>query len=121
MGEPTGPFVFVREPGALVTPDDLRAGRGHVERALLEAGGGQSGARFGATLAASAGTLAVGAPEDAIAAQGVGSDPSDASGMRNGAVPVFALDGGTSVHRAYLKGSDTREQDRFGTAIALDD
>ena len=72
---------------------------------------------FGASIALSGDTLAVGAAgEDSI---GIGV-PSDNSASRSGAVYVFVRENQTWQFQAYIKASNTDVDDSFGRAIALD-
>ncbi len=64
-------------------------------------------------------TLAVGASSEDSDASGIntGEDNNDASAA--GAVYVFTLDSGNWTQTAYIKASNTNEDDRFGTAVSL--
>ena len=76
---------------------------------------------FGAAVALSSDgkTLAVGATEEDSAAVGVGGVQSVNTVTDSGAVYVFALSGTTWSQQAYVKASNTRTIQRFGTALAL--
>ncbi|WP_075109819.1 hypothetical protein [Halofilum ochraceum] len=70
-------------------------------------------------LAADGDTLAVGAPFEGSAATGIGGDPSDDSADFSGAVYVFARSAGVWSQQAYVKATNTGDEDRFGQGIAL--
>jgi hypothetical protein len=74
---------------------------------------------FGVGLALSGDTLAVGAPSEDSAAQGVGGDQDDNSATNSGAVYVFRRNGTTWQQEVYLKASNSELQERFGDAVAL--
>lgn len=76
---------------------------------------------FGIRLALSGdgNTLAVGAPNEDSAAQGIDGKQDDDSATEAGAVYVFARDGNSWSQHAYVKGSNTQEFDELGGAIAL--
>jgi trimeric autotransporter adhesin len=66
-------------------------------------------------------TLAVGAPSEGSSATGIDGNQGDTSAPFAGAVYVFARDGDDPwSQQAYVKASNTREGDQFGTAVALD-
>jgi hypothetical protein len=75
---------------------------------------------FGAAVAVSADTLAVGAPNEASAARGIRGDQTSDAAPQAGAVYVFARRSGNWTQQAYVKASNTDAGDQFGTAIALD-
>ena len=76
---------------------------------VLESSPARAGARYGATLAASGGTLVVGAPGESIAGQ-----PAQGA--------AYVLDAGASgaVERARLVAPDGDAEDAFGSAVAID-
>ncbi len=74
---------------------------------------------FGAKVALSQGTLAVGAPLQDSSGFGVDSLQGDNATDNAGAVYVFVKSDGDWIQQAYLKASNPHEFDRFGTAIAL--
>jgi hypothetical protein len=73
--------------------------------------------RFGGGVVLSGDTLAVGAPDEDSAAQGVGG--TDNGSEYSGAVYVFRRTGTAWQQEAYLKASNTGSFDFFGTSVAL--
>jgi hypothetical protein len=86
---------------AYVKPSNTNAGDGFVVAAL------------------SGDTLAVGAPLEDSAAQGVGGDQDDDSAPFCGAVYVFRRSGSSWQQEAYIKASNAEANDRFGSNVAL--
>jgi hypothetical protein len=80
-----------------------------------------AGDHFGAGVAISAdgNTLAVMAQSEASAAMGVNGNEADNSAYGAGAVYVFIRRGVTWQQQAYVKASNTDEEDLFGSAVAL--
>lgn len=76
---------------------------------------------FGEALALSADgqILAVGSPYDSSAATGIDGDPGITGATFSGAAYVFARDNAGWSQRAYIKASNTGENDQFGTTLAL--
>ena len=67
-------------------------------------------------------TLAVGAWGDDSAATGVNGDETNNSVVDSGAIHVFTRDtGGAWTQQAYVKASNTGENDHFGVAVAFSD
>jgi hypothetical protein len=88
----------------------------------MKASNADAGDSFGASLALSGDTLAVGAPNEESNAIGVGGDQGDNSGQSAGAVYVFQRNGALWTQQAYIKASNTDEtsaDDRFGASVAL--
>jgi hypothetical protein len=80
-----------------------------------------SGDQFGSDLALSddGDTLAVGARGEASGATDIDGDQTDDSAVHAGAVYVFGRDGQSWSQHAYVKASNTSEQDNFGWMVAL--
>jgi len=76
---------------------------------------------FGDAIALSADgkTLAVGAVGEDSFATGINGDQNDNTTLQSGAVYVFRLDGNAWSQQAYIKASNTEQEDRFGHSIAL--
>jgi hypothetical protein len=97
----------------------VRSGTTWSQQAYLKASntGGQD--RFGSSVAIAGETIVVGAFGEASAATGVNGDQSDNSAPNAGAAYVFVRSNDTWSQQAYLKASNTGEEDRFGASVAL--
>ena len=103
-----------------------RSGGGWSQQAYIKASNPGSNDQFGAALALSAdgNTLAVAAQFEDSAATGINGNQADNSMSESGAVYVFTRAGGKWSQQAYVKASNTGEQDdgdTFGYAVALSD
>ncbi len=76
---------------------------------------------FGAAVSLSGDLLAVGAPEEASASQGIDGDEADNSAVAAGAVYVFDRAGTTWRQHAYVKASNPDPADRFGDSVSIAD
>jgi hypothetical protein len=74
---------------------------------------------FGASVAVSGDTIAVGASREDGGSTGTDGDPGDNSAYNSGAVYVFANEGTGWVQQAYVKASNTDKNDFFGRTLAL--
>jgi hypothetical protein len=76
---------------------------------------------FGVSLALSGdgNTLAIAAPLEDSAAQGINGNQADNSANEAGAVYFFTRNGTTWTQKAYIKGTNTEAFDEFGSALAL--
>jgi hypothetical protein len=102
-------YVFVRE------------GSTWSQQAYLKASNTDPGDSFGAAVAISGDTVAVGAGGERSNATGVNGNQSDNSLDYAGAVYLFVRDGTTWSQQAYLKASNTQAEDMFArVAIAGD-
>jgi len=91
------------------------------QTAYLKASNTRADANF-AVVAISGDTLVVGARGESSAAIGVNNTSpgqSDSSSLRSGAAYVFVRRGEAWVQQAYLKASNTGEDDQFGHAVAI--
>jgi len=79
------------------------------------------GDQFGFSIALSAdgNTLAVGAISEDSAAKGINGDQNDNSQASSGATYVFTRTGNTWSQQAYIKASNTDNNDLFGYAVGL--
>jgi len=105
-------YVFTRDGGGVWTQ------QAYVKASNTEPGG--FGDRFGSsvTLSDNGNTLAVSAIAEASAATGVNGDQTDNSAPFAGAVYVFTRDtGGVWAQQAYVKASNTEQQEFFGDEI----
>jgi hypothetical protein len=103
--ETGGAYVFVRTGGTW------------SEQALLKAFDGESGDRFGESVAIDGDTAVVGAPRESSDALGVDGDPLNSDAYRSGAAYVFVREGAIWTQDAYLKA--THPTAEFGCAVAL--
>ena len=63
--------------------------------------------------------MAVGAPNEDSASKGINGKQDDNTAPEAGAVYYFTRTGTTWVQSAYVKASNTRAADEFGTSLAL--
>ncbi|MGH1340336.1 MAG: FG-GAP repeat protein [Nannocystales bacterium] len=97
-----------------------RVGVTWVQQAYLKASNADAGDRFGSLVALFGDTLAVSAWAEDSAAVGVNPDGEDDNSTSNaGAVYVFERSDATWSQQAYLKASNTDENDEFGSSVAL--
>ena len=91
------------------------------QQAYLKASNTGSGDRFGDAVVLSGDTLVVGAPLEDSAARGIDGFQADNKALSSWAAYIFSRDSmGTWTQQAYLKGSNSETQDRFGHSMALD-
>ena len=89
------------------------------QTAYIKAANSDAGDRFGNALALQDKLLAVGAPWEASQSTGINPVP-DNNGAANGAVYLFAADdNGNWTQTAYLKSGNNRDNDFFGSSLAL--
>ena len=74
---------------------------------------------FGASVALSGGTLAVGAYAEDSGTTGVNTTPDTTTAADSGAVYVYTLDGVIWTQQAYIKASNAGADDLFGRSVAL--
>ncbi|MBZ5659303.1 MAG: FG-GAP repeat protein [Acidobacteriia bacterium] len=77
--------------------------------------------QFGSAVAMSAdgNTMAVSSTQEDSAAKGVNGNQSDVSALSAGAVYVFVRNGSSWVQQAYVKASNSKAKDQFGSSLAL--
>ena len=93
-----------------------------LQQAYLKASNTGFGDQFGTSVALSGDTLAVGVPGEDSNATGVNGIESNNLAFNSGAVYVFTRNSNNQwSQQAYLKGSNTEVNDRFGTSVALSD
>ena len=99
----------------------VRTGDTWTEQALLKASTPGAGDWFASRLAISGdgNTLAVTAPLEDGAAQGINGNEGDLTAGEAGAAYVFVRRGTTWTQQAYAKGSNTTLGDEFGSSAAL--
>jgi acyl-[acyl carrier protein]--UDP-N-acetylglucosamine O-acyltransferase len=96
-----------------------RSGGAWSQQAYLKASNTGAHDHFGASVALSDNTLAVGADWESSDAAGVNGDQSSNGASMSGAVYLFTRSGGAWSQQAYLKASNTDEHDYFGGSVAL--
>jgi len=99
----------------------VRGGAIWTQQAYVKASNTGAGDNFGSSVALSAdgNTLAVGAPNEASAAIGIGGNQADNTAQDAGAVYVFTRSGSTWTQQAYVKTSNTGAGDTFGSSVSL--
>jgi len=91
-----------------------------IEEALLKASTIDAGDRFGRALALSDNLLVVGAQFEDSSATGINGNETDNSAPSAGAAYVFERSAeGDWTQQAYLKASNTEENDQFGVSVAI--
>jgi len=92
-----------------------------TQAAYLKASNSDAYDRFGDTVAVSAGTVVVGAPNEGSHSTGVDGDQTQSPFGGVGAAYVFTTDGPSWSQQAYLKASNAEYGDYFGHAVAVAD
>ena len=90
-----------------------------TQEAYLKASNSEENDIFGNALAISDDTIVVGAIFESSDADGVDGDQNDNSTFGSGAAYVFARSGDSWSQQAYLKASNSDENDLFGTSVAI--
>jgi len=89
------------------------------QQAYVKASNTSSYDKFGSSVAISGNTLVIGAWEEDSNATGINGDQGNNAALSAGAVYVFVRTGSTWSQQAYLKASNTAEQDSFGWSVAI--
>lgn len=97
----------------------VRNGSTWSQQAYLKASNTDSGDRFGHSVAINENTIAVGAWGEDSSATGVNGSQGNDNAFRSGAAYVFVRNGSTWSQQAYLKASNTDDNDRFGSAVDI--
>ncbi|MDX2090565.1 MAG: hypothetical protein SFX73_22085 [Kofleriaceae bacterium] len=102
-------------------PQDARVIRDLTTQATLRAPNADPDDFFGHSVAVSSDgtTIAVGAPWEDSAANGVNGDAADNTVWNSGAVYVFTRAGSTWSQEAYIKPPDTRANMQFGWSLSF--
>ncbi|HWO23288.1 MAG TPA: DUF4215 domain-containing protein [Kofleriaceae bacterium] len=116
-----GSILAVGVPGAAAVDLFTRSGTTWNRQTYILASNTDENDNFGSSVALSAdgSTLAVGAYWEDSAATGIGGNQADNSAGNSGAVYVFTRSGTTWSQQAYVKASNTGEDDYFGYRVAL--
>jgi hypothetical protein len=96
-----------------------RDGTTWAQEAYIKASNTEEFDEFGVSVALYDDLLAVGAYLEDSAATGVGGNQGDRSALDSGAVYVFRRTGSVWGQEAYVKASNTGENDYFGLRVAL--
>ncbi len=96
-----------------------RSGSTWAQEAYLKASNTDADDQFGASVALSGDSLAVGAFFEDSNATGVNGDQAGNTASDSGAAYVFRRNGSTWAQEAYLKASNTDANDQFGISVAL--
>ena len=97
-----------------------RSGSTWSQQAYLKASNPNSDDLFGTSVSVSGNTLVVGASQEASCATGINENQSDNGCTAAGAAYVFTRSGNEWTQEAYLKPSNTRPFDFFGSRVSLD-
>ncbi len=99
----------------------VRSGTTWTQQAFLKASNTGKTDWYGSRLALSGdgNTLAVAASLEDSAAQGIGGRQNDETAPEAGAVYFYTRRGTSWTHHAYVKGSNTKAFDEFGSSVAL--
>lgn len=100
-------YVFARNAG------------GWNQEAYLKASNAEAADQFGYSVAVSGETVVVGANQESSSATGVNGNQASNSRTWAGAAYVYVRSGGVWSQEAYLKASDTLNNDEFGAAVAI--
>ncbi len=98
-----------------------KSGGSWSQQAYLKASNSEAGDAFGNTVSLSGdgNTLAVGAVHESSNATGIDGNQADNSAPHSGAVYVFTRTGSSWTQQAYVKASNTGEDDRFASKVRL--
>ncbi|HEX2573340.1 MAG TPA: cadherin-like beta sandwich domain-containing protein [Polyangia bacterium] len=97
-----------------------RSGTTWSQQAYIKASNTGQYDHFGASIALSRDTLAVGAGDESSNARGIGGNGNDDSAPSSGAVYIFTRSGSVWSQQAYIKASNAEQGDSFGSSVALD-
>ena len=97
----------------------VRNGTTWTQQAYLKASNTDNSDSFGASVAVSGDTVAVGAENEDSNATGINGDQTNNNAANAGAVYVFVRNGTSWTQQAYLKASNTDPDDSFGFSVAV--
>jgi len=97
----------------------VRNGTNWAQQAYLKASNTEAGDEFGSVVAISGNTLVVGAWREDSSATGVNGNQSNDNAGDSGAAYVFVRNGTNWAQQAYLKASNTSDEDFFGESVAI--
>jgi len=98
-----------------------KTSEGWSQEAYIKSSNNEFSDSFGVSVSLSGDgkTLAVGAHNENSAADGINGDQSDNSAEWSGAAYIFQKEEGAWVQEAYIKASDSRRYNYFGTSLIL--
>lgn len=96
-----------------------RNGTVWTQEAYIKASNTNSADIFGTSIALSGDSLIVGAENEDSSATGINGNQSDNSESLAGAAYVFVRSSGAWSQQAYIKASNTDNNDRFGSSVAI--
>jgi len=96
-----------------------RSGTTWSQQAYIKASNTGASDLFGWNISLYENTLAVGAYQEDSDATGINGSQSDNDATDSGAVYVLSRSGTTWTQQAYIKASNTEEEDNFGCAVSL--
>jgi hypothetical protein len=102
-------YVFVRNAGTW------------SQQAYLKASNADANDTFGESVAISGDAIVIGTSEEGSIATGINGNQTDNSVDDAGAAYLFTRNAGVWSQRAYLKASNTNEDDQFGSSVAISD
>jgi len=99
----------------------VRSGTAWAQQVFLKSSNPARQDWFGVRIAISGdgNTVAVGAPNEDSASKGIDGKQDDNTAPEAGAVYLFTRSGTTWVQQAYVKSSNTRAGDEFGSSLAV--
>ncbi len=98
----------------------VRAGDGTwSQQAILTAASGENGDRLGESVSISGDTIVAGATYEDSNATGVNGNVASNSASSSGAAYVFVRSGTSWSQQAYLKASNTAQEDYFGATVGI--
>jgi hypothetical protein len=89
-----------------------------TQQAYLKASNAERIDWFGSSVAVSANTVVIGAPQEDSDASGVNGDQYNNRAINSGAAYILVRHGTDWGHQAFLKASNTSANDRFGHSVA---
>ncbi|MFT7670895.1 MAG: hypothetical protein ACI8X5_003608 [Planctomycetota bacterium] len=96
----------------------VRSGSSWIQQAYLKASNTDAIDLFGVSVAVSGDTIVVGARNESSNATGIDGDQFNNSANASGAAYVFVRSGSSWTQQAYLKASNTDQNDLFGHSVA---
>lgn len=105
-------YVFTRTGATWSQQAYLKASNVQAQDSIMYFG-------WSVSLSSDGATLAVGAPNEDSSATGVNGNQDNELAEASGAAYVFTQSGGTWTQQAYIKASNTQNNDQFGSVVRL--